>query len=208
MTITQTNTDWPGRECKDSRVRLLCQRLVRNSYGYRKFKNHGMLYSPDGKTMHAVHWTIPVGNDFNLWVADLKRLGWLADLERETVRARRQAAPVQTFGQVESLWTDSEWRQRQADSDVWWRKLLAGADDPAIAVEAPPAALLSEYTRGLLERLDQADTVRPDAQGNGRYTLAHARRMLRDGYSLDNVIRKTGWGRMWLADLADRLATG
>lgn len=207
MTITQTNTDWPGRECKDSRVRLLCQRLVRTGYRYRKFKNHGMLYSPDGKSMHAVHWTIPVGNDFNLWVADLKRLGWLADLERETVRPSRQAAPV-TFSHVESHLSDSEWRRQQADSDVWWRRLLAGADDQAIAVESPPASLLSAYGQELMSKLEVADPVRPDAQGNGRYTLAHARRMLRDGYSLDETIKRTGWGRMWLADLADRLATG
>jgi hypothetical protein len=61
------------------------------------------------------------------------------------------------------------------------------------------------YVAGFLERCDEMTTVKHDAQGNGRFTLAEARQQLRDGYSLETVIKRTGWGRMWLQDLADRL---
>lgn len=205
---TNALTDWPGREIGDARQRAICQMLVRDQgWRYEKRRDHGMLYAPDGVNMHAVHGASQYARAFNHWLAEIKAMGAvLAPVK--TVRPRRQAAPVQTFDAVESPWTDSEWRQRQAESDVWWRKLLVAADDDTVEVEAPPAAVMSAYGRELMGKLEQVDAVRPDAQGDGRYTLAHARRMLRDGYSLDETIRRTGWGRMWLADLADRLAAG
>lgn len=75
---------------------------------------------------------------------------------------------------------------------------------------APPAAQRPEAERvvhgptgDFMERLA---TVRPDARGNGRWSLAEARQQVRDGYSVRVVSERTGWGPMWLAD-ADRLAT-
>lgn len=64
-----------------------------------------------------------------------------------------------------------------------------------------------DYRSELYERLT-APHVRSDATGNGGWTLAEARQMLVDGYPLDRVIERTGWGKMWLQDLADRLAAG
>lgn len=81
--------------------------------------------------------------------------------------------------------------------------------------EAPPAAGRAQGVQAgeaktdhdeLLARLKPK--VRSDATGNGRWTLVQARAMLSDGYPLDQVIERTGWGRMWLADAADRLANG
>jgi hypothetical protein len=42
----------------------------------------------------------------------------------------------------------------------------------------------------------QLDAVEPNATGHT--TLAFARRMIRDGYSIERTIERTGWGRLWL----------
>lgn len=49
---------------------------------------------------------------------------------------------------------------------------------------------------GLLDRLKPR--VRSDATGDGRWTLADARKMVRDGYDPAEVSERTGWGSMWL----------
>lgn len=104
---------------------------------------------------------------------------------------------------TEADFTDGEWRERQREEGGWRAKLLR-LPEP----EPEPVPQVPAYTQDLLRRLDREHTVRPDARGNGRWTLAQARQMFKDGYSLDVVINRTGWGRMWFDDLAERLSSG
>lgn len=144
-------------------------------------------------------------------VAQLRRMG--ADLDAPPVTRDETVTPVEQSADmaqtIDMPWTDREWRELQRDSEAWWRQLYAppaNEPEPEAAPEPEPGPRVSRYGAALMARLTSASTVRADAQGNGRWTLAEARQMLRDGYSLDSVVERTGWGRMWLADLADRLA--
>src|SRR5437763_9967249 len=104
-------------------------------------------------------------------------------------------------GTIESPWTMGEWRAMQRESGVWWREQYAPPVPEPEPVPEPVQMTVDPYIEGFLARLEKAGTVRHDAQGNGRYTLAQARQQLKDGYSLACVIERTGWGRMWLQDL-------
>jgi len=169
---------------------------------------HPKLFAPDGEQWCSLPTTLFDGPVRHKYESNLRRMG--ADL---TFRSAGTVRPSfsddgMTYVTVESPWTDSEWRERQRD-EVWWRRRIAALqelDEPAEA--EPEVRRLDPYIEGLMERLEQGTRprVREDATGNGRWTLAEARQMLRDGYDLEHVIQRTGWGRMWLADLADRLA--
>jgi hypothetical protein len=80
--------------------------------------------------------------------------------------------------QVRGGWTRNDWRR------------IDGGDD--YGVESPEPVV--EKVRRLPVQLDH---VEPNATGHT--TLAFARRMIRDGYTLENTIERTGWGRLWLA---------
>jgi hypothetical protein len=193
-------------------VRRLC---IEQDFVYERRGKHKRLYAPDGQwvTLPSTLFDGPVRHKY---LANLRRIG--ADLSfPKTVRPSSQADAMPAFSDSETIdrpWTDTEWRELQRASEVWWRRELAGAapvqeqPEPEPVPEEKPQ--LSASARALLARLDaHANTVpRDDAQGNGRYTLAAARQMLRDGYSLSHVTRRTGWGRMWLEDLAERIAQG
>jgi hypothetical protein len=112
---------------------------------------------------------------------------------------------------IEYPWTDSEWRERQRQSEEWWRAHAYAPPEPEPEPQpaAPQRPVMSSYTRDVMSRLTAATrTVHRQAQGNGRWTLAEARQMLKDGYSLSQVVERTGWGEDWLTDLAERLAAG
>ena len=111
-------------------------------------------------------------------------------------------APMTINGTIESPWTMREWREMQRESGVWWREQYAPPlPEPEPEPEpVPEDPYLAEFRRRL-----EGTLIRPDAQGNGSFTLAEARQQLKDGYALATVIKRTGWGRMWLQDLADRL---
>lgn len=81
----------------------------------------------------------------------------------------------------------------------------APADNDGPGINPEEIGPAGNYADELLRKLSEA-SVPPRAQGDGRYSLADARDLLRQGYSLEHVCGATGWGRMWLQDLADRLA--
>lgn len=124
------------------------------------------------------------------------------DTRERTVTPFRQPPAVEE--QIIAPWSDREWREMQRDSEHWWRQLFAPPEPAAEPAPEPVKPQLSTYGREFLARA--APRVRDDARGDGRYTLAQARQQLKDGDPLETVIERTGWGRMWLADLADRLA--
>lgn len=77
---------------------------------------------------------------------------------------------------------------------TWWHP----APQPELPLEAPekPAEAPSRPVRRTGPSLD------PDARGEA-YTLRQARAMIRQGYHINKVIARTGWGRNWLSDMVD-----
>lgn len=100
----------------------------------------------------------------------------------------------------------------------WWRITDPEPEPqptPEPQPEPEPEPRLSRYAIGLLSRLDAGSTVAPppyvpklvgnhpdDAEG-AAYSLNQARDLLRQGYHVNRVIKKTGWGRNWFHDLVD-----
>lgn len=200
----ETGTDWPGNEIKNLDQRAICQHLVREQgWRYRKMKDHGMLYAPDGVGMHAVHGNDGAAAGFKHWCAEMRVLG--ADLDTTPVREKYVGESLTSDGSGSIA--DTRWRRRQARSGVWWRQAMAGE----VCVECGGldgkhqhacSTTLSDYAKDFLAR---AHAVRPDARGDKGWALSDARQMLKDGYPMERVIERTGWGSMWLADLAARL---
>lgn len=219
MTTTETKALPGPREIPEFlasvvRVLVLEQDFTYVSKGNRK---HPQLIGPNGKRM-TLPTTLFDGPVRHVYYSRFRNLGAdLSFLRDGTVRPRREAAGMaatQEWEDLDSPWTEAEWRELQRQSDVWWRRELAGPEPEPEPEPAPPAPApkpqVSRAGRELLARLDHHANRGPrdDAQGTGRYSLAAARQMLRDGYSLAHVTRATGWGRMWLEDLAQRIEQG
>lgn len=197
---------WPGPEIGDEYLRGLAQKLVREQgwqYIYRG--GHPILRAPD-----KAHGQLPFASTASDWrarlntVAQLKRMGARLD-DSPVTRAQTVTPPVFTDGMgqpdVDMPWTDSEWRERQRE-EVWWRQRFAPEPKPVHDAEViePEVPAWSAYGQELMARLDRG-TVRPDARGT-TWTLAAARQLVKDGYSVDHAVNVSGWGRMWFADLA------
>lgn len=116
-------------------------------------------------------------------------------------------------GQPVELPLTVQWRAQKRALHALYRQ---GLETVRPTYDAAPAAtdtsidpeLLGDPVGDLMARLARGTEVKDDARGDQGFTLAQARQMLRDGYSVDHVVKRTGWGRMWLADLADRLDNG
>lgn len=188
------------------------------TYRYkRKGGSHPRVVPPEGGLGVALPTTVTDGSAGHRasYLTALKRAGAVLDATPAAAPSRDPFNPVGADdddarmtinGTIESPFTMREWREMQRESGVWWRAQYAPpAPEPEPAPEPAPPPRIDPYVQGLMERLEQATGVRKDAQGNGRFTLAEARQQLKDGYPLEAVITRTGWGRMWLQDLADRL---
>jgi hypothetical protein len=211
----------PGRELpkvwRDIATMLVDQQGWTYRYK-RKGGSHPRVVPPEGGLGVALPTTVTDGDAGHRasYLTALKRAGAVLDA---TPAPRRRdggdpvgaddddAAMTTINGTIDSPWTMGEWREIQRQSDQWWRQQYAPPAPEPEPTPAPVEMTVDPYIQGFMERLDRAGAVKHDAQGNGRFTLAQARQQLKDGYSLETVINRTGWGRMWLQDLADRLAT-
>lgn len=193
---------WPGNELASKDIRKACRKLVREQ-GWRYQWSGGAAYpqliNPEGRRTYVPKTP---SNDFHFFVR-AKRLGAVLDGEGAPRRSSFDGESL-TSDTTERPWTEAEWREKQRAAGGWRAELYAEPVEPE--PEAEPT-VLSAYQAQLFEKLT-APHVRSDATGNGQWTLREARQMLVDGYSLDRVVARTGWGRMWLEDLVQRLATG
>lgn len=178
------------------------------------------MFEPKGNSAHpklrnvktgewmALPTTLFDGPVRHKYEAALRRLG--ADLTFSRTRTRETVTPpvfadgMSAPTPVDMPWTDAEWRERQRESDVWWREQQYAPDSPDSpksdeAVVRPEVPAWSAYGRELMDRLDRG-AVRDDARGD-TWTLAAARQLVKDGYSVAHAVKTTGWGRMWFADL-------
>lgn len=215
MAQANTATAWPGPEIGDDYLRALARKLVREQGWRYIFRGSHPILRPPNKE----HGQIPFASTASDWrarlntVAQLKQAGARLDDLPETVAPPREAAAMLADETIESPWTMREWRERQRNHEEWWRRQYADPEPPTPAQRAadpepelPPA--WARYREELMARLARGTEVKDDARGDKGFTLANARQMLKDGYSLAHVIKTTGWGRMWLADLAERLDNG
>jgi hypothetical protein len=220
LTTTEQQRILPNRgELPDFLLTVVRRLCIEQGFVYERRGKHNRVYAPDGQwcTLPSTLFDGPVRHKY---LANLRRIG--ADLSfPKTVRPSSQAAAMPAFSDTETIdrpWTDTEWRELQRASEVWWRRELAGparesadsAPEPGPSSDSEPNPQVSASGLALLSRLEAGAKMEPrrDAPGDGRYTLAAARQMLRDGYSLAHVTRRTGWGRMWLEDLAARIEQG
>lgn len=207
----------PGRELPKV-WRDLATRLVREqgwSYRYkREGGSHPRVIPPDGGLGVALPTTVTDGHAGHRasYLTALKRAG--ADLsEPPPKRRRRTVTPASDDADMATIaenlgLSDSEWRQRFGDN--WWQVRYQGAA-PETAKPVGPARTPSRaelQAQRVLAALDKytprrQPTVDMDCQDRGAdYTLGQVRTMFREGYPLKYVVRQTGWGAYWLADMA------
>lgn len=87
-------------------------------------------------------------------------------------------------------------------------RLAAAADEAARnwrASHPTPAALdrEPEDIGSITLALPLADLANQTAPADGGWSLGQARMLLRDGYHVGQVCRRTGWGGYWFSDLVD-----
>lgn len=167
------------------------------TYEYHGGGGKPKLYNPDGDWMTLPLTPSSYGSVLSS-KAHMKRLG--ADLDRSVPRRSSFNGESLFSDETPSHLTDAEWRELQGQAGGW-RAQLVGYVEPEPEPEPEP---LSRQAQDLLARATRGRVIRDDAKGD-TWTLAAARQLLRDGYSLDRVVERTGWGSMWLADLAARL---
>lgn len=176
-------------------------------------REQGFTFVPKGKSKHPsliaptgertpLPTTLFDGPVRHVYLAKLRRIGadlTFPDQPPETVTPTGDAPGMGAA--VDMPWTDSEWRSRQAEAAEWWRHQYHRAPEPAevATLAAQPVERWSAYGRDLMARLDASQLPRSDARSD-TYMLADARQMVRDGYSVEQVSRRTGWGTWWLAD--------
>jgi hypothetical protein len=131
-----------------------------------------------------------------LWLTLLRQSGAQIDSSGvstiKTVRAPRQAAAMD-FSDAPAL----------APSRRRARNGVNGWFQPAV-VEPEPAPTPAPETRA---RRNPTPAPLPfvarDAQGK-HWSLLQAQKMLKQGYHVQAVIKKTGWGRSWFEDMIDK----
>lgn len=125
------------------------------------------------------------------WLAQARRNGAILDeevLDRITRRDSRARLKQALRDAEDPTPVEREHIAPVTTHGAWWRP-----EEPAPAPE-PPAKPLPMTPPP--PRLD------PNAQG-AVWTLGQARKMLREGYHVNKVVAKTGWGKNWFSDLVD-----
>lgn len=212
MTTTQTRRTPDRGEVADFLLPIVRRLVVEQGFRFQPAGNskHPKLLAPDGVGRMTLPTTLFDGPVRHVYMQQLRKLG--ADLsfpEAKTVRPSSSDADMTTveYEPIESHWSESEWRELQAKSDSWWRRQLFAnpegsvSDETQVAVQA--AVRHSEWFEGFMARLEAASQPKADARGE-TWTLGQARQLIRDGYSLAHATRITGWGAMWLEDLAEQ----
>lgn len=190
MTAPQTKVRRAGRELEKDRRAIVNHLVDYEGWTYRYgLSGHFKLIPPNPDLPIVVSGTTP--SDFKgtlNWITDLKRSGARlnpADARKvRTVSTGTDDAPVTAIeNDIAPILTIG----------AWWRTV--NGEEP----EPEPAPLVVEKPRPHTPTNPRLD---PDAKGE-RWSLAQARTMLRQGYHINKVIARTGWGRNWLADLVD-----
>lgn len=149
---------------------------------------HGKLFPPDVEAGSTIVSGSP--SDWRArrnWLSQLQRMGARVDSNGNstdrTVRRPSQAAAMPTT-------TDRPDISPISTVGWWWHPAPVEEPEPVLArpqlVPPPP---------------------NPDDAKGEHWNLGQARALLRQGYHVSKVVRKTGWGRNWLSDLVDP-ATG
>lgn len=197
-----THTDWPGQELRPE-YRNVCRLLVRDQgWRYKRGSNHPVLVPPDrDQSQVPVPCTPSEYRGWQNWLRDLRVRG--ADLSpatpvrRQTVAPFSHAAPVVTVAENFTGQSKREWWASIGGED-WWRYRYGDEEVPQPAKPEPSPAVTSMLAKLKPKRpvIDMDCKKR-----NPAYSLRDVRRMVREGYSLTQVVERTGWGAFWIADM-------
>lgn len=148
---------------------------------------HFKLIPPDPSKPIVVSGSTPSDYKGNLnWLTDLKRSGARLDpaeaRKTRTVSTRSDDAVMAVESDIAPILTIG----------AWWRTVNGEQPEPEPA--PMPVRALS---------LTPPPPVDPDDAKGTTWTLGQARTMVRQGYHINKVIARTGWGRNWLADMVD-----
>lgn len=199
----------PGMGSMPKEMRDVCNILIDNGWTFvpGKVGRKHKLYPPDRKYRTC---TVPVtpsaSSNMVVWLSTLRRSGAMLDENGKSLYPERDPRYVRGQSDAELMAAVAD----KIDPDLspvtthgaWWRSPAAQPELPIPAPEPPaePVQKARRYEgRPLVPRPAQIDA---DAEGTA-FTLGQARSLLRQGYHVNKVIAKTGWGRNWFSDMVD-----
>lgn len=205
--------DRPGRELpkywRDIATRLVQEQGWRYRYR-RKGGSHPRVIPPGGALGVALPTTVTDGHAGHRasYLTALKRAG--ANLETDVApeREERPVTPTDDDAAMEAIAVElgvgrSEWRERIGGDD-WWRVRYQGYEAPVPEQAPDPVAA---QVLSLLDKLKPKHAPKPtgvdydDQRKAPGYSLREVRAMVRRGYPAAQVVKITGWGAYWIADL-------
>lgn len=188
----------PGREIPQFQRRVV-NVLIDQGWRYEPPAGggHFKVIPPDPTKPMVVSGSTPSDYKGRLnWITNLRTSGAKINSHGDSVVARKRRAPVQH----DELVAVESSIQPILTVGAWWRPDTEEEPEPepAPVVEAQPPRRYSQPPAMTHPR----SSLDPDAQGTS-WTLGQARTLIRQGYHLNKVIAKTGWGRNYLSDLVD-----
>ena len=209
-TINFSDVDTVARPALGSmpkEYRDVCNILIDNGWAYvppRTKNAKPKIYPPD-RSKRTV--TIPItpsnSEGFVQWLSWLRRSGAMLDEHGNSLYPERD--PRYVIGQ-----SDDELMAAVADKidpdlnpvlthGAWWRSDAAQTEIP---LEAPEPVVERRYAPRPMT--PPRPVLDPWATGAKGYTLTQAITLLNQGYHVNKVIAKTGWGRNHFANLIDQ----
>lgn len=190
-----------GREIKKREYRDVVNILI--DQGWRYVPGTGMgtpgkLIPPNpDKPMCYVHSTPSAASAFMVWLNQLRNSGARLDENGKSTDRRKRSRTVTPSPSPVTMTAVETDIQHVSTLGAWWRP----AEPEPEPEPTPEPVKVRRYQvaphRPVVQKID------PDAEGTV-YTLGQARTMIRQGYHVNKVIARTGWGMNKLSDLVDQ----
>ena len=198
--MTAPTVDRPGKELPKYWKDIATAILEHPGWGYEKRTKHPQIISPAGLRC-SLPTTVTDGHAGHRasYLVALKRIGAPINQDGAVTPPERQPRTV-TPSDDAALMALAPRTHIDPISTLgqWWHPLPEPEPEPV--PEVAPPVVERRYTPRPMVR--SKPTLDPDAQGS-TYSLGQARAMLRQGYHINKVVQRTGWGRNWLDDLVD-----
>lgn len=199
----------PGIGSMPKEYRDVVNILIDNGWTFvpgRVGKKH-RLYPPERKYRTCQVPSTPSDrNGFWVWLGFLRRSGAMLDENGKSLYPVREPGTVAGQSDAELMAAVAD----KIDPDLapvtthgaWWRSPAAQPELPLAAPEEPAEAVVSPRRYQSRPLTPGTTSIAPDARGD-IFTLTQAYSLLNQGYHVNKVIAKTGWGRNWFKDKVD-----